>query len=648
MAPDRTSGPFPPIQDLLVVKAGNLFVCSSRSGDIDGEARPGEGLYHSDTRFLSALEVAVGERTPVLSSSTAELGYRAEIAAAGAGFSVRRSRVVHDRMYERIELTNGPDTAVRTTLAVVMEVDFADMFEVRGIYERDRGDAPAPIVDKDSASFSCLGADAVLRRSLIRLSPPPDTVVPRGARLEARWELRLPPGKSSAVEFSVDPSVGDARGRGESFATAARRAGESHRRQQRRFTKPRTKNVAWDGILSAAMRDIRILETPFGGRTVVTAGIPWYVALFGRDSLLAALMLLSLDPNYARDTLVVLAAHQSESHDSFRDAEPGKILHEFRLGELAGAGFIPQSPYFGTADATPLFVMVAAAYYEWTGDRDTLTRLLPHLDAALRWIDEYGDQDGDGFVEYLRQSPAGLVNHGWKDSDDAVVHEDGSRATSPIAPVEVQGYVYAAKHGIAAVYDDLGFIERARRLRREAERLRLCFDDAYWMRADGFYALALDGAKRQVRSVTSNPGHCLFAGIVEPARAGRVIDRLMVADMFTGWGIRTLSSDSPAYDPLSYHNGSVWPHDTALIAAGAARYGRGEIAMKITTALTDLAAAAAGQRLPELVSGFARVPGRPFVPYPTACSPQAWAAAVPFLLLQTVLGTTPANHSSSR
>jgi glycogen debranching enzyme len=337
---------------------------------------------------------------------------------------------------------------------------------------------------------------------------------------------------------------------------------------------------------------------------------------------------------------------QAQTDDAWRDAEPGKILHELRSGELARAGLIPHTPYYGTADATPLFVMLAATYFRWTGDLETMSTLRHALDGALEWIDRYGDRDGDGFVEYQRRSPAGLANQGWKDSEDCVVHADGTLASGPIALVEVQGYVYLAKLRIAEVYEALGEADRGRALRAEAGRLRERFNEAFWNPEEGTFALALDGAKRQVASVTSNPGHCLYCGIVDADKAASLASRLTAPDMFSGWGIRTLSSDSPAYNPMSYHNGSVWPHDNAIIAAGLKRYGFAEETLRIATGIFDIAAHSRDFRLAELYCGFQRSGTSEIVGYPVACMPQAWAAAAPFMLLQAMLGITA--HAPAR
>jgi glycogen debranching enzyme len=370
------------------------------------------------------------------------------------------------------------------------------------------------------------------------------------------------------------------------------------------------------------------------------------VTVFGRDALVASHQLLLVNKRPARDALELLAAKQGTQVDDWRDEQPGKILHEIRRGELARAGIIPHTPYFGSVDATPLFVLLYAMHLRWTGDVAFAEKLLPAAEAALEWIDRYGDLDGDGFVEYLCRAPRGIRNQGWKDSHDSVVHADGRPAEPPIALAEVQAYVYLAKLRMADVYRALGRIVDARRLVDEAAALKLRYNDAFWIEDEQYFAEALDADKRQVRTVTSNPGHGLYCGIVDDDKAVPLAKRLLSPDMFSGWGIRTMSKAAAAYNPMSYHNGSVWPHDNALIAAGLKRYGFARSTNRVATALFDAAVQADYLRLPELFCGFTRrTPNRP-VSYPIACSPQAWAAGSPYLMLQAILGISARAHEN--
>jgi glycogen debranching enzyme len=430
------------------------------------------------------------------------------------------------------------------------------------------------------------------------------------------------------------------------FDHAVHELRRSYEEWERESTRIVTDNELFNELLDRSLRDLRALYTKVNGGGVLAAGIPWYVTIFGRDSLIAAHQFLTVNTRPAREALEVLAARQGTEVNDWRDEQPGKILHEVRDGELARAGILPHSPYYGSVDSTPWFIIVYAQHLRWTGDLAFARELLPAAEAAMRWIDEYGDQDGDGFVEYLSRSPRGIRNQGWKDSHDAIVHIDGELAEPPIALAEVQGYVYLAKTRMADVYRALGRPEDGLRLEREAERLKARFNEAFWMEEERFFAGALDADKRQVRTPMSNPGHCLYCGIVEEDKALPLAKGLLAPDMFSGWGVRTMSLSAAAYNPMSYHNGSVWPHDNALIAAGLKRYRFVRATNRVTTALFDAAVSADYLRLPELFCGFTRrTPNRP-VSYPIACSPQAWAAGAPFLMLQAILGLSARAHEN--
>jgi glycogen debranching enzyme len=386
--------------------------------------------------------------------------------------------------------------------------------------------------------------------------------------------------------------------------------------------------------------DLRLLvnDGPVEGGRYVAAGIPWFATLFGRDSLLTAMQSLAFRPQLAVETLEVLAALQATEVDDFRDAEPGKILHELRVGETARAGELPHSPYYGSVDSTPLWLVLLGATYDWTGDRALVDRLWPNALAALRWIDEWGDRDGDGFVEYERRSPRGLLNQGWKDSGDAIRDRTGRESKAPIALAEVQGYVYDAKLRMARLATIRGDAALTARLTREAALLRDRFEEAFWVEDQRYYAMALDGEKRQADAVGSNAGHCLWSGIVSPERARDVADKLLGPALFSGWGIRTYASNQRGYNPFGYHTGTVWPHDTSLAAAGLKRYGFQDEANRLVGHMLEAAQHFSEFRLPELFCGFDRETAPMPVPYPVACSPQAWSAGAVFMFLQTMLG----------
>jgi len=648
---DAPSVPAEAQEDLLALKSGAVFLCARPDGEICPGRACGEGLYAEDTRHLSELRLTLGGLAPVLLSSAMESGHHAvinatnpallidhELAVPQETLNIRRTALIADRLYYRVAVRSFRPHPVATTVELSLAADFADVFEVRGVGRRTGGQVLAPSHDEGRLCFAYLAADGERRETLVELSPPPARVQLGTERADLGWDVQIGAREAISLLITVQPVHHARHGLVPTLEQAAATLDGEHRDWVGTCSRITTDNELFDRFIEASVRDLHALMTPLGDTELPAAGIPWYVAPFGRDSLLTACEALMINPDVARGTLLALARLQADADDPWRDAEPGKILHELRTGELARTGQIPHTPYYGTVDATPLFLMVAGNYYRWTLDLSTMAELRPAFDAALGWIDESGDRDGDGFVEYERRSPGGLVNQGWKDSHDAVVHADGTLAEGPIGLVEVQGYVYAAKLGIADVYAALGDDSRAAELRTQAAALRIAFNEAFWNPEEEFFALALDGRKAQVRSVTSNPAHCLYCGIVDDDKARLVAERLMAPDMFSGWGIRTLSSRSPAYNPMSYHNGSVWPHDNAIAAAGLKRYGFDAGVARIAGGLFDVAAGERDFRLPELFCGFSRDESKSIVAYPVACIPQAWAAASPFLLLQALLG----------
>jgi len=644
---------------VLAIKEGETFLYSDVAGNLDDRREFGHGFYHRDTRFLSHFRMKVSGRDPILLSSSSERAYMSYVdltnpelymdgdqAVRQQTLNIRRVRAIHGRLFERIRIKNYNSHPVETSMSFSLAADFADIFEVRGFRADALGHLEPPRGTGSTAEFSHRGIDGVTRKTVITFDPEPDRLDVVGDQIVVEFILGLAPHQTRLISITVDPVIGEVRPLRVEFDSAVHHLRRSYQDWERECTQITTDNEVFNNLLIRGLRDLRALYTSTDQGGIIAAGIPWYVAVFGRDALISSHQLLTINPKPARDALRLLARHQGKKVDPWRDEEPGKILHEIRRGELAGAGAIPHTRYYGSVDATPLFVFLYAQCFRWTGDAEFALQLLPNVRAALDWIDNYGDRDGDGFVEYESRSPRGVPNQGWKDSFDSVVHADGRLAPQPIALVEVQGYVYMAKQRVADVFDALGDYRSATRLREEAAELKHRFNDAFWMEDEQFFAMALDGEKRQVRTVVSNPGHCLYADIVDPEKAAQLARRLLQPDMFSGWGIRTMSKGALAYNPMSYHNGSVWPHDNALIAAGLKRYGNFKATNRVATAMFDASMHADYMRLPELFCGFTRrTPNQP-VGYPVACSPQAWAAGAPLLMLQAILGVSARAHEN--
>jgi glycogen debranching enzyme len=630
----------------LVAKCDDAFFVADQHGDFPDLPESEFGLYVGGTRFLRSLELAVhGQRPLSLSAAVAADGRRVAVDLTNPDLGhgeivVLRGRTL--RLARRLELTpTGLDqvltvesfnpTPHELVLAWHYASDFADVFEVRGMIRERRGDHLPPAVEPGVVRLAYRGLDGVVRTTTLAFTPTPEKVTAGFAR----HRVAIPPGEAIELRLRVSTREDDA-GRAPRAAAAYAPAPAGPEPP----VQVQSANAGFDAWITRAWADLSMLttETPHG--RIAYAGIPWFVAPFGRDSLITALQHLPFDPGLARGTLRFLAAYQGREDDAFTDQSPGKILHEYRRGEMAACREIVFIPYYGSVDATPLFVVLAAEYLRWTGDRAFLEELTPAIEAALGWLDHAE------YVTYAARSARGLVNQGWKDSHDAIMHEDGETAAGPIALVEVQGYKYAALCGAALIEEALGRPDAARARRDAAARLRARFMDDYWMDDEGFCALALDGDGAPCRVIASNPGHALWSGIVPPDRAARIVERLLGRELYSGWGVRTLATRERRYNPMSYHNGSVWPHDTAIAAAGVRRYGFTEQFLTLATGLFDAAQQCEGRRLPELFCGFPRVPGYGATPYPVACSPQAWAAGVASQLLVEMLGLDPeAGHN---
>jgi glycogen debranching enzyme len=659
-----------------VLKHGNMFLLTDQFGDIHSDSR-GLGLYRNDTRLLSCSVLRVmGARPVVLQGSTGS-NYRGVIqltnptldrnpddkirpgqGLVGKKLGITRERLVTgDALRERVTIVNFAEHDESVEVTLELADDAADIFEVRG-YPRDRGTLMPIAAGEERATFEYDGLDGHRARTHVAFSEPGvldpvpgDDGPDLGGAIRYTWSWPLPAGASHEVSWVVwssngpSPSPSNGREDGDTLfpdqpQITSDEGQAAYHAWTRGTTAVSTDNELFNLTVGRSVADLRLLvnEGPAEGQRYIAAGVPWFTTLFGRDSIITAIQTLPFRPQIAVETLDVLASLQATERDDWRDAEPGKILHELRMGETARAGELPHSPYYGSIDSTPLWLILLGETFEWTGDRALVDRLWPNAMAALRWIDEWGDRDKDGFVEYERRSKRGLLNQGWKDSGDAIRDRDGREARPPIALAEVQGYVYAAKHRLASLARMRGDIELAVRLDRDADELQRRFEERFWVEDQRYYAMALDADKRQADAVGSNVGQCLWTGIVSPARARDVADRLLGAGMYSGWGIRTYAADQPGYNPFGYHTGTVWPHDTSIAAAGLKRYGFQDEANRIVGDMFEAAQHFEAFRLPELFCGFDRESAPMPVPYPVACSPQAWSAGATFMFLGTMLG----------
>jgi glycogen debranching enzyme len=633
------------------LKQGDTFALFDALGDCEAPGLTPGGIFHNDTRYLSGLQLLIDGQCPLLLSSamendnvilTVDLSnpdiYQGNAKALPREvLHIRRSKFLwQGTCYERIAIRNFDSRPQKCWLTINFAADFADLFEIRGMQRPRRGDTTVAVIGAAKTIFRYLGLDKVERRSEICFDPPPRQL----SKSQAVYGLELKPDERFALVMTVRCIDSSARGEqaAQSFSGPYRAARRSAVRACSLGGKVTSSNELANRMLHRAGADLSMLITDTPQGPYPYAGTPWFSTPFGRDGLITSLQILWLDPALARGVLRYLAHHQATQMDERADAEPGKILHETRACEMAVLGEVPFGHYYGSVDSTPLFVLLAARYFERSGDEETIRALWPNIEAALAWIDTYGDRDGDGFVEYYRVSENGLANQGWKDSCDSIMHADGTLATGPIALCEVQAYVYAAKQGAAAMAAALDKQQRAAELAVAAEKLRAGFEAKFWIEELGTYAIALDGAKEPCRVRSSNAGQSLFCGIAAPERAQIVAATLLAPQMFSGWGVRTLSADAPRFNPISYHNGSVWPHDNALIALGLSRYGLKRGASAIFEGLFDAASQMEMMRFPELFCGFPRRRGTAPVLYPVACAPQAWASVVPFALLQACLG----------
>jgi glycogen debranching enzyme len=631
------------IRDVQTIKHDRVFLLCDRYGDLPLGNEAALGLYFRDTRFLSHYELLIDGMRPTYLHSEVDRNYSMLVATTlpvtsvdpsgvetGKNISISRHRWLEHGMHETIKVQNFGSEPRRVRIEISFGADFLDLFEVRGFRRKQNGTMEDPIFADGQVTFAYTGLDDVRRELEVGFDPHPKKLT----KDRATFQFNLQPQSVFAIDVSILPRAGGLEPVHATHADLER----DYTNWRKSCTRFQTSNPQLQTYLDRAVLDLRMMQTDLDGTPAIDAGVPWFSTMFGRDSLITAYQALGVQPALAKGTLTKLAEYQGTKVDPWRDEEPGKILHEIRVGELAGTGEIPHTPYYGSIDSTPLWLLIYGRVWMWTADREFAERLWPHAERALEWIDRYGDIDGDGYVEYQRKSEGGLDNQGWKDSRDGIVHADGTIPAGPIALVEVQGYVYDAWVQVARVARAIGKEDVAEELERKAEKLKERFNADFWMADEGYYAVALDGNKEQVRSIASNPGHCLWSRIIDQTRAPRVVRRLLAPDLSSGWGIRTLSSKNPAYDPIGYHTGTVWPHDNSLIAHGMKLMGFDDAANKVIDQLAICGGYFPSGRFPELFCGFAREDVPVPVEYPVACRPQAWATGATLLMVRSYGG----------
>lgn len=631
-----------------MLKYGSSFGVFDRRGDIQRHGMGEQGIFHHGTRYLSEMTLRLWNEPPLLLSSTVEsnnflftadlanldVSRNGSVAIHRGTLHLLRSKFLwHNAAYEDFRFVNYGIAALQVPLSISFDSDFADIFEVRGMHREHRGRILEPESGADCLVLGYEGLDGISRRTRIHCDPAPRSIEGREMRL--RFELQ----PKETFQFKLCVSF-EAKSPARVFGYhhAIEHASQELKATAQTFPHISSSNSRFNDWIKRSTADVHMMTIGNPEHNFPYAGVPWFSTVFGRDGIITALETLWVNPSLAKGVLQFLAATQAKEVDNRTEAEPGKILHELRHGEMANLGEIPFGHYYGSVDSTPWFIILAGAYYERTGDQQLIEDIWPNIQAALRWITEFGDKDGDGFVEYAAHGTKGLVQQGWKDSNDSVFHADGTIADPPIALCEVQGYVFAAKMAASRLSSMLGKKKSATTLEREAAQLRDRFEQAFWCSDLGIYALALDGKKSPCRVRTSNAGHCLFTNIAHYENGRTAANTLVSSDFFSGWGIRTAAEGEARYNPLSYHNGSIWPHDNAIIASGMARYGLKKLAGKILLSLMDVSSTMDLHRLPELFCGLERRQEEGPTMYPVACSPQAWAAAAPFLIVQACLG----------
>lgn len=635
-------------QRTAVLQHDDTFAIFDYAGDVGAFAVSEQGLYHEGTRYVSRFAVKLNGKRPLILSSrvkednelfVADLT-NPDIPIGNTGQIIKRDLVHLFRSrflwngtwYERIRMWNYSQAAVLASLSFEFDSDFADIFEVRGTHRAKRGERLATEHSGAETRLGYRGLDNETRWAVIDWGEKPHATATNEVQFAYDLEASAPVSLAIAIRCDREQRRAPRR----TFEAAQTEWNDALAAERQEYATIETSSERFNQWVRRSAADLRMLvaKTKYGPYPY--AGVPWFSTPFGRDGVITGLQTLWINPGIARGVLEFLAATQADFVSDAQDAQPGKILHEMRNTEMARLGEVPFGKYYGSVDATPLFVILAGAYTDRTGDREFLKKIWPNVERALEWIDTYGDCDGDGFVEYARQSATGLVQQGWKDSSDSIFHADGTLAAPPIALCEVQAYVYDARLRSARMAEMLGKKDRAKTLRQQAESLRCAFENQFWCEEIGTYAIALDGEKAPCRVRSSNAGHALFGGIAERGR-GRRVAELLLGEMYSGWGIRTIGIEEVRFNPMAYHNGSVWPHDTGISTAGFARYGFDDLVSAPFTGLFDASVAVENHRLPELFCGFQRRMGEGPTLYPVACSPQAWASGVVFHLIQACL-----------
>jgi len=634
---------------LRTLNYGDTFAVFDRWGDINPIGKGVQGVYHRGTRFINSMQLRLNDHRPMLLSSN--IKFENEILSVDlanppmddlAGKSILQGTIHIQRtiflqdgaIHEEIHLRNYGQETYHLRLHISCEADFKDIFEIRGLQRKQKGQlSPSRAVGSNKIRWSYKGLDDIQRSVELRLSPDPNELNDQSGT----YHMTLHAKGSINVHCAANLYAEEEAPREETYMEAYGKIVPWLEKSKSIIAHVHTSNEQFNHWVNRSKNDLLSLLARTSGGVYPYAGVPWYNTIFGRDGIITAMSTLWAAPEISRGVLAFLAENQARHEDPVQDAEPGKILHEMRYGEMASTGEVPFQRYYGTIDATPLFIMLAGRYLQRTDDLPFIRAIWENITAALHWIDNYGDLDGDGFVEYQRKAASGLANQGWKDSHDSISHADGELATGAIALCEVQGYVYEAKCQAAYIAGRLGYDRQKEELLEAAQKLKQRFNDQFWDEKLGCYVLALDGDKAPCRVRSSNAGHCLFTGIATPEKALITAGTLMGKEMFTGWGIRTLAANEARYNPMSYHNGSVWPHDTAIVAAGFARYGMMHETMRLLQGLFEASLFIDLQRMPELFCGFDARQGEGPTSYPVACSPQAWSVAAVFLLLQSCL-----------